>query len=238
MKLHVAICDDEKTEIDYLEKLSKEWAALRKINAVVSVYTSAEAFLFAFEADKSFDILLLDIHMKEIDGITLAKRLRMDGGKMQIVFITGLPDFISEGYEVSALHYLMKPVHVEKLNAVLDKALDIIDKPEASIFVETADGTARLSLRDILYAEAFSHTTMIYMLDISFEVKISIGELEALLDESFFRCHRSYLVGLRYVRQIAKADVIMDNGKLIPLSRRRYNALNEAFIRYFRGAEG
>jgi len=237
VKLHIAICDDVKAEIEYLTNLVQDWAASRKVSAMISAYDSAEAFLFSYEVDKSCDILLLDIQMKKIDGVTLAKQLRTSGEKMQIVFITGLPDFIAEGYEVSALHYLMKPVSVLKLAAVLDKALSIMDKNKASTLIETTSGLVRFFLQDIQYAEAFAHTTVIQTAKGSFEAKISIGKLEELLGDDFYLVHRSFLVSLRYIRQITKTDVIMDDGKLIPLSRRRYDAVNKAFIRYFKGAE-
>lgn len=237
MKLHIAVCDDETTETEYLTKLTREWAALRKISAAVSSFDSAEAFLFAYDADGPVDILLLDIQMKRLDGVTLAKRLRAGGGQMQILFITGLPDFIAEGYEVSALHYLMKPVGAEKLFAVLDKARGLLGQAEDSILLETANGPLRLFHRDIQYAEAFAHTTVIQTATVSIEARVSIGGLEAGLGDAFVRCHRSYLAGLRHIRQITKTEVIMDNGNVVPLSRRRYDAANKAFIRFYKGTE-
>lgn len=236
MKLRIAICDDEAAETEYLTILVQEWAAATKVSTAVSSYDSAEAFLFAYDAEKSFDILLLDIQMKNLDGVTLAKQLRASGEKMEIVFITGLPDLIAEGYEVSALHYLMKPVGKEKLFAVLDKALGLLAKADESILVETANGQTRIFHRDIHYAEAFAHTTMIQTETGGVEARVSIGDLETMLGEDFFRVHRSYLVNLRHIRQITKTDVITDSGKAIPLSRRRYAAINQAFIRYYKGA--
>lgn len=237
MKLHIAICDDEKTETEYLLGLVQDWAASREISITVVTFDSAEAFLFAFDADKSCDILLLDIQMKRLDGVTLAKQLRASGEQLQIMFITGLPDFIAEGYEVSALHYLMKPVQAEKLEAVLDKAIGMIGRKDASVIIETINGPIRLFLRDIQYAEAFAHTTVVHTATGVCEARLSISELESLLDNEFCRVHRSYLVGLQYIRQITKTDIVMDNGKHIPLSRRRYNAVNRAFIEYYKGAK-
>ena len=233
MKVHLAICEDEITESEHLIRLVREWARSAKIRVEVSSYDSAEAFLFAYDADKTVDILLLDIQMKQLDGMTLAKQLRHDGYEMQIVFITGMPDFVAAGYEVSALHYLMKPICKEKLFAVLDKAMQLLNKTEETILVETENGQMKLFRRDIEYAEAFAHTTCIHTPSGNLNVRISIGELEALLGETFFRCHRSYIVGLRHIRQITKTDVVMDSSAAVPLSRRRYDAINRAFIDYY-----
>ena len=236
MKINLAICDDETTQIEYLNNLVREWATERKLGIVISAFESAETFLFSYEDNKAVDLLLLDIQMKELDGISLAKKLRGEGGLMQIIFITGLPEFIGEGYEVSALHYLLKPVSREKLFAVLDKAYKLLDKADESILVESENGQIRLYHRDIQYIEAFAHSTNIGIATGSFAARISISDFDAILGDEFFRCHRSYLVNLRHVKKITKTDIILDSGKLIPLSRRRYNAANQAFISYYRGS--
>ena len=235
--IHIAVCDDEKIETEYLTRLVNQWAMSEKIDIQVTSFDSAEAFLFTYEYNKKFDILLLDIMMKQLDGIALAKKLRNEGGQMHIVFITGLPDFITEGYEVSALHYLMKPVRVEKLEIVLNKAMSLIEKQETVLIIDTETGVVRLPVNEIQYIEAFAHNTKIQTTSGSHEVKRSISELESRLDEGFCRVHRSYLVGLRYIRQILKTGIVIDDSTLIPLSRRRYNEVNRAFIRFFKEVE-
>jgi DNA-binding LytR/AlgR family response regulator len=173
--------------------------------------------------------------MKAMDGISLAKRLRAEGQRMQILFVTGFASLIGEGYEVSALHFLVKPIEEEKLHEVLHKALSLIEQTEPYVVVDTAVGKARIFHRDILYVEAFAHSTNIQTTKGSYDAKLTIGELEKSLGNSFFRCHRSYLVGLRIIERVTRSDVILDNGKAIPLSRRLYESANMAFITFYRG---
>ena len=232
--MNIIICDDEKAEIEYLRNSVYEWARQRKATVNISSYESAEAFLFSYETDKTVDILLLDIQMRRIDGVTLAKQLRADGGKMQIIFITGFPDHIQEGYDVSALHYLMKPVSEEKLYSVLDKAAGLLDEADASVLLDTGDSRVRLFHNDIWYAEAFAHKTTIRTGTGTTDIRHYITELEEMLGDGFCRVHRSYLVNLKYIRQITKTGIIMDCGNTIPLSRRRYDAVNKAFIKFYR----
>lgn len=78
-------------------------------------FSSAENFLFYYAEECDYDILLLDVEMGAMDGVTMAKKLRQSNDTVQIIFITGYSDYIFEGYEVAALHYLMKPVKEEKL---------------------------------------------------------------------------------------------------------------------------
>jgi len=233
--IHITICDDEHTEIAYLTSLVTKWADVRRDTVRLSDYESAESFLFAYEEDKSADILLLDIQMKEMDGVELARQIRRGNNAVQIVFITGFPDFIAEGYDVSALHYLMKPVKEDKLFEVLDKAAERLAKPEQTLLVQTADTTVRIPLSDILYVEAFAHNVVIQMKTAAIETRANIGEIEKSIGDAFVRCHRSYIVGLRYISRITKTEVVLDNGKVIPLSRRLYTDVNRAFIEYHKG---
>ena len=235
MRIKLAICDDEQSETEYITRLVQSWAAKSALTADVYTFDSSEAFLFTYDADKSFDILLLDIQMKQMDGVELAKELRADGAQMQIVFITGFPDFIAEGYDVSALHYLMKPVSKEKLTEVLDKAVQLLGAKKTSLLLKIESGQTRVFCDDITYVEAFAHNVVVYTTSEIIEVKESISALETALAEDFCRVHRSYIVGLRHIRQISKTVVYLDDGAEVPLSRRRYDTLNKAFISYHRG---
>lgn len=107
MYYQIAICDDSKIDAEYITTLVKSWAQEANISVHIDTLPSAEAFLFHYAEKKDYDILLLDIEMGAIDGVTLAKTLRKENDTIQIVFLTGYSDYISEGYEVAALHYLL-----------------------------------------------------------------------------------------------------------------------------------
>ena len=111
MAYRVAIVDDSIVDAAFVEDILKVWANNRQVVVQPERFDSAEKFLFRYADDKAWDILLLDIEMGAMDGVTMAKRVRQDNEAVQIVFITGYSDYIAEGYEVAALHYLMKPVN-------------------------------------------------------------------------------------------------------------------------------
>ena len=231
--LKIAVCDDEPAQREYLASLVSRWADQKDTPVQISLFIHAEAFLFAYEDQKDFDILLLDIQMKEINGITLAETVRQEDESMQIIFITAFADYMPYGYEVSALHYLIKPVDEKRLFAVLDKAAKRRRHREAPLLFSTGEGQVKLLSSEIYYVEAFAHDCFIVMKKRKIQVGLAIGEMEARLGDAFVRCHRSYLVHLEHIRNITKNVVLLDNGDNVPVSRRLLRQVNRAFLRYY-----
>lgn len=153
MKYKIAICDDMEQDIKYLGSLVYKWAVRVKASVDIRTFPSAETFLFDYAEQKDYDILLLDIEMKSMNGMELAKKIRKENEAVQIIFTTGYSDYISEGYEVAALHYLMKPVSPEKLANVLNRATMQIKKNEKSLFLSLSGEMMRIPLYEIQYLE-------------------------------------------------------------------------------------
>lgn len=235
MAYRVAIVDDSTKDAEFVQGILNSWADQRQINIQTGVFPSAESFLFRYAEDKEWDILFLDIEMGAMDGVSLAKKIRQDNESVQIVFTTGFADYISEGYEVSALHYLMKPVKQDKLFAVLDRAVAALQKTERVILLPVGGEMLRLPVSQMQYVEAFSHTVAIVTGTDTIQVKMPISEVEKLLGEGFIRCHRSYLVGLKHIARLSKTEVILDNSKVLPLSRSAAPLVHKAFISYYTG---
>ncbi len=230
MAIRFAICDDDEEQLQSLKNLLSEWAHGTALSFEVRTFPSAEAFLFAYAQDSAYDILILDIEMKAISGIELAKRIRKEDGRVEILFITSHFEFVSEGYEVDALHYLTKPVAQDKLYAVLAKALDRLHTEPPSIIISCEGETVKLHEPDILYVEAFLHYISIHTAKREYRIKESISSFEKRLTDDFFRIHRSYLVSLKAVTRISRTEVTLEGGTLLPLARGKYDAVNRAFI--------
>ena len=235
MKYKIAICDDSDADRQYALNMVNRWAAEKSHVVHTDTFTSAENFMFHYAEESDYDILLLDIEMGAMDGVTMAKKVRQNNEMVQIVFITGFADYISEGYEVSALHYLMKPVNENKLFAVLDRAAAAMQKAERVILLTVGGEMLRLPVSQVQYVEAFSHIVAIVTERDTIQVKMPISEVEKLLGEKFIRCHRSYLIGLKHISRLSKTAVILDNGKALPLSRSAAPLVHKAFISYYTG---
>lgn len=229
MNCTVAICDDAAADRDYLQALVKRWAADRGHRVELTLYPSAESFLFRYAEDKDVQILLLDIEIGPMDGVSLARTLRKENDAVQIVFITGYSDYIADGYEVEALHYLMKPVKEEKLFAVLDRAVEKLHSNQRTLLLELPGEVVRLPVYQIRSAEVQGNYVTIHA-KTDCTVKMTLSELEAQLDDNFFRLGRSALVNLGCVARVSKTAVTLNDGTVLPLPRGAYERINRAII--------
>lgn len=230
MQITIALCDDDSEQIKNLRRLIGEWADGKPFAVNIAGYESGEQFLFEYQ-DNPCNLLLLDIEMSGINGMELAKKLRSAGDMLPIIFITGYSDYMADGYDVEALHYLLKPVETDKLFAVLDRYAARQGRSE-KIILTTSDGTCRAAADSISYIEAFGRKTAVHLRDKTvLECNMSISEFENF--SGFIHCHRSYIVNLEQVRSITKTAVILESGEEIPLSRRLYNEVNKSFINFY-----
>jgi len=231
--MRIAVIDDRPVDRDYIAALVSRWAKDRDTAVTAVPFPSAEAFLFAYSEDRDFDILLLDIEMGAINGVELAKTVRSENDAVQMVFITGFPDFIAEGYEVSALHYLMKPVDRDKLFSVLDRAAANLEKAERRLCVTFERRTDYVPFSRILYLEAQKQYVRIVTEGEEYRMKASLAETAAQLDEFFFPCQRSFIVNLRHVARILPDRVVLKNGAEVPISRGMAEKIGREIIRLF-----
>ncbi|MDE7324882.1 MAG: LytTR family DNA-binding domain-containing protein [Lachnospiraceae bacterium] len=232
MKLKIAVCDDNLSERDYLAETVIFWARRNRHLVELMPYTNAKAFLFDYGQEKDFDILLLDVEMPEISGIELAKTVRAENRVVQIIFITGYYEYFSDGFDVSALHYLIKPVDGEKLFPVLDRAVSNLAGRERAVLVSTAEGEFKVPLADILYLEAQKVYIVVHTVTGDYRMRIALSKFYSRLDETFFKVHRSYVVALKFIDKITRAEVLMANGDVVPISRGMYDAVHTALIKY------
>lgn len=188
-----------------------------------------KVFLFHYAEEKDYDILLLDIEMGNMDGITMARRLRRENDTVQIVFITGYSDYIAEGYEVDALHYLMKPTGRDKLFSVLDRAAEKLKKNEKVLTLETGGETIRIPVYQIRYADVQGNYVTIHA-SVDVTVKMTLRELASELDDRFYRAGRSLIINLTRISRVTKTEIRLSDGTALPLPRGAYEGVNRAII--------
>ena len=229
MTLCAAICDDSPADRLAVETMLSAWAQVRAVDVQIDCFPSAEQFLFHYADFPQYDLLLLDVEMSAMDGVTMAKEVRKTNETVEIVFITGYTDYIAEGYDVGALHYLVKPLHREKFFAVLDKALSRRAKNARCLTLDCGGTLVRVSLPEIRYLDV-QHNYVTVHASKDYTVKRTLKDIAAELDGRFFQVGRSLIVNLHCIRRVTKQEIVLADGTALPLPRGAYEPLNRAII--------
>lgn len=220
--MNIAYCEDEKIQKEILEELLCRWG---KVNLVW--YESAEQMLFECDGRYPFDLIILDIQMRNQNGMELARQIRRDDPQVPLLFLTATKEYVFEGYEINALRYLIKPIQPSQLFAILD---EIQASTKRSILL---NGN-RIDLNALVYVEAEAHYCHLVFEDHRQKEKIGIRELKTMLDDSFVMIHRSYLVNIAKVDQIRREELSAGSFTL-PVARSQLKTVSEAFIEYNKG---
>lgn len=227
--IHITICDDSEIYRQYLMDLLQAWGKMHAQACHFSQFSSAEEFLFAWEDHQDVSVFLLDIEMPGMNGVDLARLIRQRNAQAQIVFITGYSEYMAIGYDVEALHYLVKPIESEKLYAVLDRAVARLQRQEPTLLIEQHGVLTRVAVSQIRYIEVNRNYVTLHV-DTAYEIRRSMKEIESLLDKRFLRIGRSCIVNLTYVMQVSRTELTLTDGTKLYLPRGSYNAVNRAMI--------
>lgn len=232
--MRIAVCDDEAVLREWLERLAGEWGALRGCPCQVWAYPSGEAMLFEAAGSYPYDLLLLDVELGGMSGVDLARAVRETDRRVPIAFLTNHPGYVFQGYEVSALRYLLKPVERGALFALLDLAREQLAREPAYLVLQVDGDARRVDQEEILCLEARGHHTAVHTASGTLEIKTTFSALSRQLGEGFVPAHRSFLVNLRYVERVGRTECLLEGGLRVPVSRGAWGKLNQAFIRYYR----
>ena len=229
--LNLVICDDERTLRNDLRKVLETELELCGETFKIAEFDCGESLVRALN-DSVFDIIFLDIEMKDLDGVATAREIRKRTSAPEIIFVTSYPDFVFQGYEVQALNYLLKPYQKEKIISVLHTALERLGRDSEKYYmVESRGQTLRLPLSRIKYFFSDRRSVNAVTAEETHTFYGKLSELETELPENFVRIHNRYLVNLKYVQSIQGNSVQMA-GEELPVSRSCKQDLAIAFAKY------
>lgn len=234
--MNIAICEDEKNQLDQISSYVEEWAKENNVKANIDCFSNGDSFLFNMENSINYDIIFLDINMGKVSGIDVSNIIREKDKDVSIVFITGTTKYALYGYNVNAMQYLLKPLNKERLFECLNEVYEnnlSLDKNNF-ILIESSSKVFKLDSLSIIYCAMFYPDVHIYTTNTKLIIKMKFADLENLLsDKNFIKPHRSYLVNLRYIYMIDNNYIILDNDDKIPISRLKIKEINRKFVEYF-----
>ncbi len=231
--LSIAVCDDEVMECCGMAKKIKDILEEQKIPCKVRQFYNGRELL---QAGESFDILFLDIMMQDMNGLKTAQVFRENAPDKILIFVSSSKQYVFDAYDVEAFQYLLKPVDERKLRNVLQRAVRKTEtRPQEFIIISRERQKKKLFLDDIYYFEIKGRMVDIHGTEGIFTYYAQMGELEdKLRDKGFFRCHKSYLINLKYVDVYNRQEVILENGEAIMLAKRRYEEFCQEVLKVMR----
>lgn len=227
--LNIVICEDDSLfrEVlrDYLEIILKEITNQFEIIE----FNCGEDLIENYS--ENIDIFFLDIEMKKLTGMDVARRIRERNDKSEIIFTTGLIDYIHDGYEVRAYRYLLKPIEFEKLKKHVNACIkDIIRKNGNNLIVQIKGEIHNIKIDDIIFVEVINKDIMIHTKKQIYNTKTCMKKIEKELERyNFYRCHKGFLINIKQIDSIGK-NVIFVNDIEIPVSRYRMKDLKTKLI--------
>ena len=236
--IKIIVCDDEniflKIICEYLDRYFKK----QKLQYSITCYDSSKQIINLSEKIKNYNIIFLDINMKDIDGIEIAKFIREYSGNIFIVFVTAFIKYSPEGYKVNATRYILKNTNTieESIYECLDTIINKINQDGLIKNIEFVKQKKNININDILYIESRLHKLLYHLIINRDDAYYHYGVLNAIekeyKDYGFLRVHQSYLVNIKHIKKIDNHNVIMDNGEMIPISKQRYKDIWDAYITY------
>ena len=232
--INLAIVEDEDTYAaqltEFVEKYQTESGNYFKITR----FRDGDEIANGYKSQ--FDIILMDIEMKLMDGMTAAEEIRRLDQDVVIMFITNMTSYAIRGYQVDALDYVVKPVSYFAFSQKLDRAIGRIRKSSSNIIsIDMPTGVKKLDIDNIFYIESEGHNLNFYTSGGQFTIRAKLSDFEHQLSPyNFFRSNKGYLVNLKYVDGVENGACLIA-GKQLLISRARKNDFMSALTDYMAG---
>ncbi|MBQ9589736.1 MAG: response regulator transcription factor [Butyrivibrio sp.] len=229
--ISLAIVEDEDTYaqqlMDFINRYQAESGTFFKITR----FKDGDEITNGYRGQ--FDIILMDIEMKLMDGMTAAEEIRKLDQEVVIMFITNMTNYAIRGYQVDALDYVLKPVSYFAFSQKLGRAIGKIKKSGAKIIsIEMSSGVKKLDIDNIFYIESEGHNLNFYTTAGQFTIRAKLSDFEEQLSQyNFFRSNKGYLVNLKYVDGVENGNCLIA-GKQLLISRARKNDFMSALTDY------
>lgn len=229
--IRIAIVEDEPLFVQQLQDYIHRYEEESGKQIRITVFVDGEDITEDYRGD--YDIILMDIQMQFMDGMTAAEKIREMDHEVTIMFITNMIQYAVRGYEVDAMDYVVKPVEYFAFSQKLNKAIGRLKKTiQVFVSVPTENGIQKLSVSDIYYIESQGHYARYKTAKGEFLSRVVMKELEDTMSKyGFFRCGKGFLVNMKYVDGISGGDCIIGE-ESIPISRNKKKKFMDLLIKY------
>ncbi len=233
--INIAICDDQKYELDIIVSILDEWSARTKNYISKEIFLDGRTLLnYCVMMENQVDIIILDVQMNPMNGIEVAGKIREMNQQVIIIFVTNYMDSIFEGYKVRAFRYILKENMNRELSTAIEDALKELEDDKKYFQYSSKGKTMKIFYSNIMYFESRARVIDIHTVR---SVEFFYGKINAIeetLKEDFLRCHQSYIVNLKYIAGLEGNYLLLTTGEKIPISESRKSEVKRAFLWFLR----
>ena len=230
--IKIAIVEDEVLYADQLQEYLKKYEEEYRETFEISVFQDGDQIDHHYKAE--YDVILMDVEMRFMDGMSAAEEIRKMDTEVVIIFITNMPQYAVRGYEVDALDYVLKPITYFAFAQRLNRAIERIKKRTKRVISVNIKGSQiRMPIESVYYIESQGHTLIFHGVNGEVEAPGTMKEIqEKLRDEHFFRGNKGYLINLAHVDRVVEGCAVVAGEELV-LSRGRRKEFMEALAGYW-----
>lgn len=228
----IAIVEDEEKQVQKIKKFLHQYEKEKLVDFELTFFSDGDEIVEKY--DCSFDLILMDIMMQFMDGMTAAEEIRKKDGTVIIIFITNMVNYAIKGYQVGAFDYILKPITYFPLEKSLNRALTKLNKEDAAVYINIGSNsnTQKLALKEICYIESYAHYLTFYTIRGEYTVYMRLKDVEDVLQgKNFFRVSKGAIVNLRYVEGVENGCCVIC-GKILAVSRAKKKEFMEQLTYY------
>lgn len=233
---HIAICEDQETFIQELKENLKRYAAETDKEFCFFVYHDGSELLQKYNSE--YDLIFMDIKMEQMDGLKAAEAVRKIDSTVGLIFLTSLKQYVWQGYQYSAVNYLLKPLKYNVLKLELDRYFTRYrDKDDPYFSFSNDNGSYKVLYKNLCYAETDKRNVMLHFDGQKQIIYKNMKTVSSLLcsQPQFAQCHQSFVVNLSFVKGVEDLELIMTTGERIPISQPKRKAFIKQLTEYIGG---
>lgn len=231
----IAICDDEVEMASDIEERILNLQEMYNIIAEIDVFYDGSTLTEYIKENDNYDLIYLDIEMKNEDGVAAARKIRMFDKNVLIIYVTSHESYAKEVFEVSAFRFITKPIKKEIFNRYFSDAInELIVKPRY-FFYQYKKVPYRIMLNDIIYFQSDKRVTYIVTLNDYKRCYLKLNFIEKQLDDMnylFIRIHQSFLVNPRYIEVYTHNSVTLTDGTVLNISEKRKKEAGQQYLKF------
>lgn len=230
--MNLAIVDDNQIQQEIILSTLRTYENEKNTSLEISSYNDGDSFLNAY-IPGDFDLIFMDIYLKDQNGIDIVRKIRQIDSKVLIVFLTTSAEHIFEAAPFHFFDYILKPFEYTQIFHVLDEALQLLPESEPELSFEYRSFDVHFPLSKIQYIYSNNHEVIIHTSNGTQAFRLPFYSVtDHLNDSRFLQCNRGIVLNMDYIKTMESDYFEMTDSKCFPIKTKGRKQIREQYIKY------